>query len=150
MPANVYECMFLLDTNKIAGDEEGVIRQIQGLVERNHAELLATRRWLESSKLAYPVQGQKRGLYLLMFFRVEGQYMSDLEQDLRINENILRYMITRIEPKYVAKMLEIGNEGGPLFLATVNEPPLEDTLLVTGEEDRRSRRSRREYADKEA
>jgi small subunit ribosomal protein S6 len=149
MPANVYECMFLLDTNKMAGDEEGAIRQIQGLLERNHAELLATRRWLESSKLAYPVQGQKRGLYLIMFFRAEGQYMSELEQDLRINENILRYMITRIDPKHVSKMLEIGNEGGPLFMVTVNEPPLEETLLGGGDDDRRSRRPRREYADKE-
>jgi small subunit ribosomal protein S6 len=149
MPANVYECMFLLDTNKMAGDEEGAIRQIQGLLERNHAELLSTRRWLESSKLAYPVQGQKRGLYLILFFRAEGQYMAELEQDLRINENILRYMITRIDPKHVAKMLEIGNEGGPLFMVTVNEPPLEETLLGGGDDDRRNRRPRREYADKE-
>src|SRR5215218_5076120 len=103
MAANVYECMFLLDTNKIAGDEAGTVKQLHGLLERNHAEVLATRRWLESSKLAYPVQGQKRGLYVLMFFRCEGQYMADLEGDLRLNETILRYMVTKIDPKFVDK-----------------------------------------------
>ncbi|NBO93087.1 MAG: 30S ribosomal protein S6 [Planctomycetia bacterium] len=148
MSANVYECMFLLDTNKIAGDEAGTIKQLQGLVERNHGEVLSSRRWLESSKLAYPVQGQKRGLYVLTYFRCEGQYMSDLETDFRLNETVLRFMITKIEPKFVDRMLPIGQEGGPTFLVTVNEPPLEDTLMG-GEEERRGRRPRREFADKE-
>ena len=42
MPANVYECMFLLDTNKMAGDEAGTLKHLQGLIERNHGEVLAT------------------------------------------------------------------------------------------------------------
>lgn len=148
MPANVYECMFLLDTNKMAGDEAGTIKQLQGLIERNHGEVLASRRWMESSKLAYPVQGQKRGLYWLIYFRCEGQYMTDVETDFRLNELVLRYMITKVEPKFVDRMLPLGQEGGPLFLVTVNEPPLEDTLSG-GDDDRRSRRPRREFAEKE-
>lgn len=148
MAANVYECMFLLDTNKMAGDEQGTVKTLHGLLERNHAEVLATRRWLESSKLAYPVQGQKRGLYVLVFFRCEGPKVTDIEGDFRLNETILRYMITKVDPKFVNKMLEVGNDGGPLFLLTVNEPPLEDTLSG-GDDDRRNRRPRREFAEKE-
>lgn len=148
MPANVYECMFLLDTNKMAGDEAGTVKHLQGLIERNHGEVLSSRRWLESSKLAYPVQGQKRGLYWLMYFRCEGQYMTELETDFRLTETLLRYLVTKIDPKFVDKMLPIGQDGGPLFLVTVNEPPLEDTL-AGGDDDRRNRRPRREFADKE-
>ena len=68
MPANVYEIMFILDTNKVAGDEAGIIKLLHGLLERNHAEVMATRRWTET-KLAYPVGNHKKGLYILMFFR---------------------------------------------------------------------------------
>lgn len=149
MAANVYECMYLLDTNKVAGDEAGTVKQLHGLLERNHCEVLSTRRWQDSNKLAYPVKGHKRGLYVLIYFRSEGKNLADLERDLGLSEVILRYMITKIDPKHVNKMLEVGNEGGPLFLVTVNEPPLEDTLSG-GDDDRRGRRGpRREFADKE-
>ena len=43
MPAAVYECMFLLDTNKVAGDVPGAAKQLHGILEKNNAEVLASR-----------------------------------------------------------------------------------------------------------
>ena len=34
MPANVYECMFLLDTNKVAGDQAAAAKQLHTILER--------------------------------------------------------------------------------------------------------------------
>ena len=45
MPANVYECMFLLDTNKVAGDVSAAAKQLHDLLERNESEMLASRPW---------------------------------------------------------------------------------------------------------
>jgi len=47
MPANVYECMFLLDTNKVAGDVTAAAQQLRTILERNQAEILASRPWDE-------------------------------------------------------------------------------------------------------
>ena len=81
MPANVYECMFLLDTNKVAGDVKSASDQIHGILERNGAEVLASRPW-DERKLAYPVKGQKKGLYYLTYSRedVEQLDRSELER----------------------------------------------------------------------
>ena len=40
---NVYECMFLLDTNKVAGDVPAAAKQLHGILEKNQAEVLASR-----------------------------------------------------------------------------------------------------------
>ena len=129
MPANVYECMFILDTNKVAGDEAGITRTLHGLLERNHAEVMSTRKWGEP-KLAYQIGSHKKGLYLLMYFRSEGKNIEPLETDFRLNETVIRYMVTKIDPKHVAKMLECGNEGGPNFFPTVTEVSLDEAALA--------------------
>ena len=72
MPANVYECMFLLDTNKVAGDVPAAAATIKQILERNHAEVLANRPW-DERRLAYPIQGHKKGLYYLTYFKAEGK-----------------------------------------------------------------------------
>src|ERR1700751_3111985 len=104
MPANVYECMFLLDPNKVAGDVAGAAKQLQTVLERNHAEVLASRPW-DDRRLAYPIKGQKKGLYYLTYFKTEGKNLVPIEHDFALNETVLRMLIIRIDPKLVDTML---------------------------------------------
>jgi small subunit ribosomal protein S6 len=120
MPANVYECMFLLDTNKVAGDVKSASEQLHGLLERNGAEVLASRPW-DERKLAYPIKGQKKGLYYLTYFRTEGQNVARIEQDCVLNETILRMLTTRIDPKLVDIMLRLAQDEHAFALPTVHE-----------------------------
>ena len=122
MPANVYECMFLLDTNKVAGDVPTAAKQLHGILERNHAEVLASRPW-DERRLAYPIKGQKKGLYYLTYFRSEGQHLPNLERDFALNEMILRTLILHVDPKLEEVMLEVGRDEHALALQTVHEPP---------------------------
>jgi len=70
MPAkvNVYECMFLLDPTKVAGDVSAAAQQLHAVLERNHVEILASRPW-DERRLAYPIGTHKKGLYYLTYFR---------------------------------------------------------------------------------
>ena len=72
MPASVYECMFLLDTNKVAGDVQAAAKQLHTILERNQAKVLASRPW-DERRLAYPIRKHKKGLYYLTYFRTEGK-----------------------------------------------------------------------------
>src|SRR5437867_10350407 len=107
MPANVYECMFLLDPNRVGGDVQGAAKQLHALLERNHAEVLASRPW-DERRLAYPIKGHKKGLYYLTYFRSEGQNILNLEGDLHLNELVLRYLILHVDPKMVDVMLALA------------------------------------------
>ena len=125
MPANVYECMFLLDTNKVAGDHAAAARQLQGLLERNQAEVLASRPW-DERRLAYPIKGQKKGLYYLTYFRTDGKNVANIERDLQLNETVLRSLILRVDPKLVEAMLAVARDEHQVALQTVNEPQGEE------------------------
>lgn len=138
MSATVYECMFLLDTNKVAGDIPTAQKQLHALLERNHAEILASRPW-DERRLAYPVKGHKKGLYYLTYFRTEGANIVNLERDCALNEMILRMMILHVEEKLVEPLLAVARTEHAVALQTVNEPP-EDEALGGGDGDGDRRR----------
>src|SRR5215469_7344663 len=125
MPANVYECMFLLDTNKVAGDVGTAAKQLHGILERNQAEILASRPW-DERRLAYPIEGHKKGLYYLTYFRIEGKNVATLEHDFALNETILRALILKVDPKHVDIMLQLARDEHAVALQTVTEPPPEE------------------------
>jgi small subunit ribosomal protein S6 len=141
MPSNVYECMFLLDTNKVAGDQAGAAKQVHTILEKNNAEVLVSRPW-EERRLCFPVAGHKKGLYYLMYFRTEGKNLATIEHDFQFNETILRSLILHVDPKLVDNMLEVArDERQGVALQTVNEPQDADEMGREGEDDRGPRRS---------
>ena len=85
MPVNSYECLFLLDPTKIATDVDGVKAQLHGTLEKYGAEILASRKW-DDRKLAYPIDGQKKGVYHLTYFKVDSQKVTEIDHDFRLNE----------------------------------------------------------------
>ena len=143
MPASVYECMFLLDTNKVSGDVPGAAKQLHGILEKHHAELLASRPW-DERRLAYPIKkggvAHKKGLYYLTYFRAEGKELANIERDLALNEMILRTLVLRIEPKLVDIMLQLARDEHAVALQTAHDTPGEEG---GGDDNGAHRRGRR-------
>src|SRR5579884_1866304 len=138
MPANVYECMFLLDPNKVAGDVPNAAKQLHALLERNQAEVLASRPW-DERRLAYPINGHKKGLYYLTYFRSEGKNVVGIERDCALTELILRTLILKVDPKLVDIMLTLARDEHAVALQTVTEPPPDEEGGEGGEGDRHRR-----------
>src|ERR1700751_5838473 len=120
MAANVYECMFLLDTTKVAGDVPGADKQLRALLERNHAEVLVSRPW-DERRLAYPIKKHKKALYYLTYFSAEGKSLRGIEQDCHLNEFVLRQLVIRIERKLVDTMLSLAKGEHAVALHSMHE-----------------------------
>jgi small subunit ribosomal protein S6 len=147
--------MFLLDTNKVAGDVPTAAGQIKQILERNHAEILASRPW-DERRLAYPIKGHKKGLYYLTYFKVEGKELMNIEHDLHLAEVVLRHLMLHIDPKMVDIMLQLARDEHALALQSVHEPEGGEGNGGGGPpgegprgEDRGPRRPRRGEEDKE-
>jgi len=148
MPANVYECLFLLDTNKVAGDVPRAADQLKTILERNQAEILASRQW-DERRLAYPIKNHKKGLYYLMYFRTEGKNLLKVEQDFALAEVILRYMVIRIDPKLVDTMLTLARDEHALALQMAPEAEGDEPIGAGMGDGRGPRRGGRRYDDKD-
>ena len=110
MAQNVYECMVILDPNKYAQDPGGLGATIPNLVAKCGGEVLVSRLWNEQ-KLAYPINGQKKGAYWLTYFRLEGAKLVEFTREIRINETILRSLTLKVEPRLVDALVEHAKGG---------------------------------------
>ncbi|MBI3410845.1 MAG: 30S ribosomal protein S6 [Planctomycetes bacterium] len=122
MAAKVYECMFVLDTSKVAGDVPAADKALRGILEKHNAEVLVSRPW-DERRLTYPIRNQKKGLYYLTYFSSEGKNLAEIEHDCALNEMILRMMVLRIDPKLVDTMLSIAKGEHAVALHNIQEEP---------------------------
>lgn len=111
MAQKVYENMVILDSNKYAQDPNGLAGLIPGLIGKCGGEVLVSRLWNEQ-KLAYPIDGHKKGTYWLTYFRLDSQRLSELTREIRISENIVRSMTLWVEPRLVDALIEHAKGGG--------------------------------------
>lgn len=146
MPANVYECMFLLDTTKVAGDVPAADKQLRTLLEKNHAQVLVSRPW-DERRLSYPIKNQKKGLYYLTYFSSEGKNLPNIEHDCALSELILRMLILKIEPKLVDTMLSLAKGEHATALHNYQEEPTDESGAAGGEEGPPRRKQRVEVRD---
>src|ERR1043165_8645737 len=100
MPANVYECMFILDSGKISGNIENADKQIRGILEKHNAEVLVSRQWGDDRKFSYPIKKNaathKKGISSLMYFWWGGKTVVGIKHDAMLNKIILRQKIREL------------------------------------------------------
>ena len=100
MAENAYEGLFIFDSNRYARDPAGVSGQIATLIGKYKGTVLASRLW-EERRLAYPINGQRKGTYWLTYFRLDSRELDAMRSDLRINESILRELILKVDPRII-------------------------------------------------
>jgi small subunit ribosomal protein S6 len=110
---NVYEGMFILDSNKYARDAAGTVEQIPATVEQLGGKILASRLW-EERRLAYPIKGHRKGTYWLTYFRLDGDQLTNLSRQFQLNEAIVRNLVLKIEPRIADAMVQHASTGGPM------------------------------------
>jgi len=92
---NEYEGMFLISQGE-AADFGGVIEHINHLFERAGAEVIAMQKW-EERRLSYEIDKQKRGVYILTYFKAPAENLQAFERDCNISERVLRVLVTKAD-----------------------------------------------------
>ncbi len=92
----LYEAMFLFDPANISSSLATAIETTQQILSRADAEVLSIFKW-DDRKLAYDIRTQKRGLYILAYFRTNGEKIASIERDVSLSEQVARAMVLRAE-----------------------------------------------------
>jgi small subunit ribosomal protein S6 len=87
--------MFLIGQST-AADLASVITHIDELLVRAGAKLIAMAKW-DERRLAYEIDKQKRGLYILAYLEAPAQKISQLDRDCQLSETIMRLLLTRAD-----------------------------------------------------
>lgn len=110
MAANVYEGMFILDSGRYSRDAGGVSGEIAKIVADTGGEMLVSRLW-EERRLAYPINGQRKGTYWLTYFRLESTRLSEINRKCQLSENIMRFLLLKVDPRIVDTLVEHARTG---------------------------------------
>lgn len=104
---NQYEAMFLFDPT-FGNSFEKCEAEIRRLMERAQGEIIHCRKW-DERRLAYRVNGRKRGVYVLVYFKAPPQSIVGMERDAKLDENILRLLVLRADHMSTEDMEQAGS-----------------------------------------
>jgi len=128
----LYEALFLVNQAALSSDSAGLTAHIQQMLDRAEAETLTLQQW-DERKLAYPVEGQKRGTFLIAYFRGRPTQIANIQRDCNLSEQVLRVMFIRadhmgetelqlaLEGKRIAEDLSFVEEEAAAVAAAASE-----------------------------
>jgi len=93
-----YELTFIVQPGVEDDGFPAVVEQVQEWIKAQGGEVLKTDLW-GKRRLAYPIRKHREGYYALIQARIEPAALNELEHNLKLNEDILRYLLVRIDEK---------------------------------------------------
>jgi small subunit ribosomal protein S6 len=81
-------------------------------------------------KLAYPVEKHARGYYTVLFYKGEGTVITELERNLKISEDIIKFLTVKyVKNKELTQFNKLV-ESAIRKSTPVEEAPVEETPVV--------------------
>jgi small subunit ribosomal protein S6 len=125
--------MFIINSGVANTDWDTAVDEVQGVLKNRGAEVLQCEKW-EERKFAYIVKGQRRGVYLLVYFNAPPESIVLVKKDLKLAENVLRSLIVKVDkikepPPVEAEIgaeVEVSKEEAPKEEAPKEEAPKEE------------------------
>ena len=93
---NKYEVLYVIDAGMEDQARSELIAQFGEQMTNNGATVEKVDEW-GKRRLAYPINFKYEGYYVLVNFTAAPEFPRELERNFEINENIMRYLVTRVE-----------------------------------------------------
>ena len=92
-----FELMFIVDGTMPEEEATAVATTVQSFIS-SKGTILKADPW-GRRRMAYPINKKQDGYYWVVAFECEPGEVDALKQQLRVNENVIRWMVTRPEHK---------------------------------------------------
>ena len=93
---NKYETIIIIDPTIEAESVEKIVEEVQNLISGSDGVVTDVDKW-GKRRLAYEVQGHKDGIYILINFEAEPEFVQRLARYCGLTEQIIKYMTVRAE-----------------------------------------------------
>jgi len=92
-----YETMFIVKPDLSEDEKKALFNQISETVAKNGGSVSSGAVWSEKRKLFFPIKRYREGIYYLLNFTIEPKSITDINHAYKLNENILRVLILKLE-----------------------------------------------------
>ncbi len=92
-----YEALFIIKPDLSEDEKKALFNQIGEAVNKNGGSVSAGAVWSEKRKLFFPIKRCREGIYYLLNFTIAPTSITDINHSYKLNENILRVLITKLE-----------------------------------------------------
>jgi small subunit ribosomal protein S6 len=90
----LYESIFIVRPNVTEEEVTKVVEKMKGVIDKSGGTLLQTENW-GKRKLAYEVEKEKKGTYVIFRFKGDGKVINDLEHTYRMEDSIIKFLTVK-------------------------------------------------------
>ncbi|MBI1824689.1 MAG: 30S ribosomal protein S6 [Nitrospirae bacterium] len=102
---NDYECLYITRPSLTEDEVTGVNEKVRSLVEKNGGSITKIENW-GKKKLSYEVKKEKKGIYLLTHIKGPGNLVTELENHLKIQDSVIKFLTVKLNLKVEAAKAE--------------------------------------------
>src|SRR5450756_1744582 len=123
--------MFIVDGTMPEEEATAIAATVQSFIS-SKGTILKADPW-GRRRMAYPINKKQDGYYWVIAFECEPGEVDALKQQLRVNENVIRWMVTRPEHKKTVVPIEtvIPQDTAPAPEPTPVASPVSEAVPVT-------------------
>ena len=92
----IYECVFIARQELTAAQTEQLSKDLTKIVSANSGEIKNQEYW-GLRNLAYKIRKNRKGHYTMFHIEAPSSTIEELERNMRLNEDILRYLTVKID-----------------------------------------------------
>lgn len=92
----IYECVYIARQELTAAQAEQLSKDFTKIVSSNSGEIKRQEYW-GLRNLAYKIRKNRKGHYTMFHIEAPASTIEELERNMRLNEDILRYLTVKID-----------------------------------------------------
>ena len=97
----IYEVLYIIPSQYSDTEIDGITQKMSAIFEKFEGKIEKTEN-LGKIKLAYPINKERFGTFILSYVELEGDKLDKLDQDLKLTDEILRHILVK-RPKGVPR-----------------------------------------------
>ena len=115
-----YETFYLLHPDLSDEERTAISEKLQQIIISGHGEIVKIDPWL-LQKLAYRVQKQIQGYYVVMEYGASAESISEFTRRLRLDEGVMKFVTTKTSNEFDAEALAKARDESAPPAETVEE-----------------------------
>ncbi len=113
-----YQTVVIIKSDLDDSQVDSISEKIKQYITKFSGDIVKLESW-GKKRLAYRVRKQRYGIYLNICHTLEPSNISSLENELRLDETVLKYLVIRLEPSEVDRVC--GEDNSPLEVESQSE-----------------------------